>query len=188
MIQLGGANATVLDVGCGTGEFLRRLKIASGDESGSKRRWVGVEPSKEMLDVAQKKFDSSLVELRMAPADRLPIEDSTADIVVSTNAFHFFPDKQRALGEIKRVLKENGKLIITDWCNDYWIVKFYHWLERVRWNWRYRDRYPAPLTKTELLQLVQTAGFGSIQNEKYRVRVFGVFFWGMQTIRAQKID
>jgi ubiquinone/menaquinone biosynthesis C-methylase UbiE len=198
VVQLGGANANVVDVGCGTGEFLRRLHQTClpitnnnlNNNNLSKPKWIGVEPSKEMLDEAQKKFDptNSLVDLKQAPAERLPIEDSTADLVVSTNAFHFFRDKQRALGEIKRIMKKNGTLIITDWCNDYWIVKFYHWLERVRWNWRFQDRYPGPQSKSELVKLVQIAGFGNIQSEKYRVRVFWIFFWGMQTISAQKID
>eukprot|EP00980_Cylindrotheca_fusiformis_P019507 scaffold6749_cov113-Cylindrotheca_fusiformis.AAC.7 len=187
-MHLEGAPARIVDVGSGTGEFLRRLGDACNDQDLLNRKCIGVEPSKEMIAVAQKKFpSSSMVELKQGPAERLPLENSTTDVVVTTNAFHFFRNKQKALQEMKRILKDNGSLIITDWCNDYWIVKFYHLLERLRWNWRFRERYPGPLTIAELFQLVDAEGFGNIESDKYRVRVFRIFYWGMQTIRAQKV-
>jgi len=195
---LGAADATVVDVACGTGEFLRRLLVQDVQENGddsvaddknANRSWIGVEPCPEMLQQAQKKFSpSDAIELRQGPAEYLPISDHSADIVVTTNAFHFFRDKKRALCEMKRVLKDDGTLIITDWCNDYWIVKFYHWLERVRWNWRFEDRYPGPLKRSELFQLVNSEGFQDVEVSKYTVRVFGIFFWGMQTLKAHPIS
>lgn len=185
---------TLVDVGSGTGEFLRLLKshffvdnklqLTNGGQ-----KWIGVEPSKEMMEEAQKKFpqgNDDIVSFKQSPAEKLPVDNSFADIVVSTNAFHFFRNKEVALQEMKRVLKQDGKLIITDWCNDYWIVKLYHFMERLRWNWRFKDLYPGPLTKNELFQLAQNAGFANIRISKYRVRVFAVFFWGMQTIVAEK--
>ena len=209
---------TLVDVGSGTGEFLRRLKnhyendddsddtIASNDKSQQQymrindessldhhQKWIGIEPSKEMLEKAEGKFnknkanDAVAVLFKESPAEQLPIKDDFADIVVSTNAFHFFRNKDVALQEMERVLINGGKLIITDWCNDYWLVKFYHFLERLRWNWRFKDRYPGPLTTTELLDMVNnTEGFSNVRVSKYRVRVFSIFFWGMQTVTAQK--
>jgi len=92
---------------------------------------------------------------------------------------------------MKRVLKqqEEGTLIITDWCADYWNVNLYHLLERLRWNviWRYKDRYPSLLSSFELVGLLRMVGFCDVKCERYRVRVFGIFFWGMQTIRAKKL-
>jgi ubiquinone/menaquinone biosynthesis C-methylase UbiE len=77
VVQLGGGNANVVDVACGTGEFLRRLHQAclpmtnnnnNNNSNLAKPKWIGVEPTKEMLDEAQKKFDptNSLVELKQA--------------------------------------------------------------------------------------------------------------------------
>lgn len=188
--QAGECN--VVDVGSGTGELLRRLKELCEEDVevdvSADRLWIGVEPSKEMLDIAAKKFDpkDSSVELRQGPAEHLPVTESSADIVVSTNAFHFFRNKEKALQEMQRILKKDGTLVITDWCNDYWIVKLYHLLERIRWNWRFKDPYPGPLSKSELLDLVGNAGFREVESVRYRVRVFVVFFWGMQTITAKK--
>lgn len=192
--DIGCARLSVVDVGCGTGTFLRRLQDISstftenhGEDTFPKL--IGVEPSKEMLQQAQKKFDKEeriSVMLKESPAEHLPLGDNSANVVVSTNAFHFFRDKDQSLQEMKRVLVQDGTLIITDWCNDYWIVKLYHFIERLRWNWRFKDRYPSPLNSSKLIELVKTAGFCEVENTMYRVRVFTIFFWGIQTIKAKK--
>lgn len=191
---------TVIDVGCGTGSFLRGLLDTFTTNYGSlcnsiTLNLIGVEPSPEMLEQARKKFQyyesnsstSTSIVLKQSPAEQLPIDDDdTANVIVSTNAFHFFRNKDTALQEMKRVLKQNGSLVITDWCNDYWIVKLYHLLERIRWNWRFKESYPAPLSSCHLINLVKTAGFCDVQHTKYTVRIFSVIFWGMQTITAKK--
>ncbi|CAJ1959174.1 unnamed protein product [Cylindrotheca closterium] len=203
VMELGvGKNSNVVvDIACGTGEFFRRLRNLD-DTNGSisekpfnrkkKAPWIGIEPCPEMLKRAKEKFPKNdhaiAIVLHQAPAEYLPIKDHSADIVVTTNAFHFFRDKQRALHEMRRILKGGGTLIITDWCNDFWIVKLYHWLERLRWNWRFEQKYPGPLKKSELSELVNSEGFQDVEVSSYRVRVFGIFFWGMQTLKAHPIS
>ena len=200
-----GTKFSLLDAGCGTGSLLRRLldvvlyKFASIDdrdcEDTLQLQLTGIEPSKEMLEQAHKKFaneeestSTTTIILNQSPAEQLTLDDESQDMVVSTNAFHFFRDKERSLQEMKRVLKQNGTIIIADWCNDYWLVKLYHLLERIRWNWRFKDKYPGPLSSSKLIDLFNTAGFCNIEHSVYRVRVFSIFFWGMQTIKATKSD
>lgn len=181
---------TLVDVACGTGEFLNLFYEKSNLGDSMKYKLIGIEPSQEMMEQARKKLESKRsncdIELKVSPAEYLPLSDSCADCVVSTNAFHFFRHKEQALKEMKRILKTDGKVIITDWCNDYFVVKLYHFMERLRWNWRFKDRYPGPLTKDELYGLIQSAGFESIVISSYRVRVFLICLWGMQTITAIK--
>jgi ubiquinone/menaquinone biosynthesis C-methylase UbiE len=196
----------LVDVGCGTGSFLRclvdRLTIKVGMKMDN-IHLLGIEPSKEMLEVARKKFvnvnDESdckticKVTLENCAAERLLLNDNMADIVVSTNAFHFFRDKRRSLLEMQRVLKPKGEgtIIIVDWCADYTIVRIYHLLfERMRWNWRFVDHpYPSPLTSVELVNLVESIpGLQVIQHSCYQVRVFSLFHWGMQSIIIRRID
>lgn len=223
----GTSTSTVIaDVGCGTGAFLKSLfdEYVSRDHPQSydsiqlpstSLKLIGIEPSGEMLWQAMTKFDkvhnmdnvgrinnddegsNVTVVFDRCPAEQLPMDDNSVDIVVSTNAFHFFRNQQQSLREIQRVLKSSnsgahidggGTLILTDWCNDYIIVRLYHFMERLRWNWiyRYTDAYPSPLRREELAELVEAAGLCIHKHVAYRVRVFSVFFWGMQSIVATK--
>ncbi|KAL7545919.1 hypothetical protein ACHAWF_015073, partial [Thalassiosira exigua] len=191
---------SIVDVGCGTGALVRRLLDArpvstSGgggvsDGGESPYEAICVEPSPEMLEQAQEKFDKQegqLVTFLNSPAEHLPLEDESVDVVVTTSAFHFFSDREQSLKEMRRVLRQGGTLVIADWCADYWIVKLYHFFfERLRWNWRFEKRYPSPLSGAGMRGLVECAGFTEVKLERYRVRVFYIFFWGMQTIVAKK--
>ena len=208
----------LVDVGCGTGSFLRRLvdravlpvrtmttttngvaAVAVGATSSLRMRLIGFDPSMEMLEVARGKFDddemaggsTTTVTFERSPAERLPRADESVDVVCCTNALHFFRDGRRSLLEMRRVLRPGGTLIIVDWCADYALVRLYHLLEGLRWNdflgGGGGDRYPGPLTSVELRELVEsTDDLRVTRHDSYRVRVFSVFFWGMQTIVATK--
>jgi len=54
------------------------------------------------------------VEFRLADAHDMPFEDGSFDIVTCRRAAHHFADIARALREMKRVLKGNGRLVIDD--------------------------------------------------------------------------
>ena len=108
-----------------------------------------------------------------------------------------FFNKAKGLQEMFRVVKcqyDNNApcLIITDWCADYWLVRLYHFMEHLWWDWwkgyQSKHNYPGPLQSRYMQQLVEEAGFSSVRVETYRVRVFTFFFWGMQTVTASKHD
>ena len=183
---------TVADIGCGTGVYLQRFisqQREQANDAGSKiqlPKLIGIEPSKAMLDQARLKFDDNIVDFQTAPAEKLPLPDESVDVVCSTSAFHFFRDKQRALVEMKRVLNKNGTLVITDWCNDYILVKLYHnVIERLRWI-GFKEGYPGPIGSKEMLELVTETGFENIRIETYTIRFWWIVIWGMHTITATK--
>lgn len=206
------SSTVLVDVGCGTGQFFQRLIPGSSDTYKDDTyknndqielpnyEFHGIEPSAAMLQQARKKFSSSdsmknnKLSFWQAPAERIPLSDGSVDIIVSTSAFHFFGNHIKALQEMYRILKPIASssasfLIITDWCADYWLVKGYHMLERIRWNFwhRYDKPYPGPMTSTRLRELVQqTGGFTDVKVETYRIRIFGFIYWGMQTLTAKR--
>ncbi|MDP1689565.1 MAG: methyltransferase domain-containing protein [bacterium] len=104
---------TILDVGSGTGTF---LAIASKALPHSKL--IGVDPDRKALAIAREKLAGveSRVTLYEASAEELPVADKSIDICVSTLAFHHLPRlvKLKAIQEIHRVLKPDGKFILVD--------------------------------------------------------------------------
>jgi|GEM_PF-7004318 len=94
----------VLDIGCGAGLLLAKLK-------GLYSEAYGIDNSDAMIAIAKKRFPS--LKVKQADAHKLPFKDSYFDMVVSDATFHHLDVKQ-ALCEAKRVLKEGGRLVITD--------------------------------------------------------------------------
>jgi ubiquinone/menaquinone biosynthesis C-methylase UbiE len=100
---------SILDLGCGTGDMLRRF-VAAGAA-----RLVGVDASDGMLEVASRLCDGyGNIELLAGSAESLPFPAEEFDIVTSCIAFHHFPDPSGALCEAGRVLKPGGLLFICD--------------------------------------------------------------------------
>ena len=178
---------TVVDIACGTGEFVKRAKQSltkEDDNEGEGFAFYGIEPCPEMLAEARQKDDD--VQWIESAAEAVPLSDATADVVCSTSAFHFFRNKPLALSQMHRILRPGGQLIITDWCADYFLVRLYHCFELLRWNFRFSHRYPGPLPSKTLRQLVEEAGYQDVRVETYTVRFWFAIIWGMQTVTATK--
>jgi ubiquinone/menaquinone biosynthesis C-methylase UbiE len=98
--------ARVLDVGCGTGKLAARIRHEQPGVA-----VTGCDFSHGMLSQALRRADgASLVQ---ADALRLPFCDASFDAVVSTEAFHWFPDQPAALHEFHRVLGAGGRLLVA---------------------------------------------------------------------------
>lgn len=110
-IVLDGAAGRVLEIGAGTGKNLRHLR--SGVTS-----LVLTEPTEAMRDqlparVAQVGLDVP-VEVVDAPADRLPVDDASVDVVVSTLVLCSVPTLSTAARELFRVLRPGGELRLIE--------------------------------------------------------------------------
>ncbi len=166
----------ILDLGCGTGSLIQRLlQVAPESEV------VGIDASAEMLEIAKQKLPES-VDLKLGSADNLLFASNYFDIVVSTSAFHFFRSPSQALQEAKRVLKPNGRLVITDWCYDYLTCKVCDFFLRC-FNPAHLRTYGVAefqgMMEDEGLQEIAILSEGCA-NERYKID----WFWGMMTAKA----
>jgi len=96
----------LLDLGCGTGLFAARLRREL-----PALRVVGCDFSAGMLRQAHARSDA--VPWVQGDAGRLPFRDGAFDAIVSTEAFHWFPDQKAALAECWRVLAPGGRLLLA---------------------------------------------------------------------------
>ena len=101
----------VLDVGCGPGFYCAELIEEVGAEGGV----VGIDPSAAMLALAERRCeglgDISLLE---GSADPLPVEDEGFDRAVCVQVLEYVEDVAAALGELRRVLRPGGRVVVWD--------------------------------------------------------------------------
>jgi ubiquinone/menaquinone biosynthesis C-methylase UbiE len=105
----------VLDVGCGTGVFAERIRAAlprasvwgidlvSGMLTGGAERW--------------RRHAGHIVPIQ-ADSERLPFAGGSFDVVTCANSFHHYPHQDRAIVEMRRVLKPEGRLMVIDGYRD----------------------------------------------------------------------
>lgn len=102
---------TVMDLGCGAGLDL----ILAAEKVGDTGRVIGVDFNEDMLALAGKRVQGyHNIELRNGRIESLPIESSSVDWVISNCVINLSNDKQAAFNEIARVLKQNGKMMVSD--------------------------------------------------------------------------
>lgn len=92
------SDKVILDYACGIGQVGRMLKERGADV-------VGIDVSEKLLQVARK-----YIKVQNADAKNLPFEENTFDYVLAFMVLHVIDDVDKALSEIHRVLKPNGKL------------------------------------------------------------------------------
>jgi ubiquinone/menaquinone biosynthesis C-methylase UbiE len=98
----------VLDIGSGTGVLLPFLI----NEMRGEGEIVALDFSAEMLSQARAKNFAPIVRFARANVLAIPLDDNSMDLAICNSAFPHFDDKVKALKEIGRVLKNNGRLAI----------------------------------------------------------------------------
>ena len=109
-----------LDVGCGTGNYTIALANEGLD-------FYGVEPSEEMLKIARSK--NNRVKWLQGRSEQIPANDELFNGVIATLTIHHWADLGKAFGEIYRVLKPNGKMVLytalPEQMRGYWLNHYF---------------------------------------------------------------
>jgi ubiquinone/menaquinone biosynthesis C-methylase UbiE len=102
----------VLDVGCGTGYFTRVMAEAVMPGGTA----VGVDPSREVIAYARRRTRLANCSFSEGIAEALEAPDGSYDVVVSSLMIHHLPERlrPRAIGEMFRVLRSGGSVLIAD--------------------------------------------------------------------------
>jgi ubiquinone/menaquinone biosynthesis C-methylase UbiE len=147
-----GAGSRVLEVGCGTGNYIAAIQAATGCSC-----WA-IDPSEEMLAAARS--GSAGVTFQLGRAERLEFEPGSFDLVFSVDVIHHVEDHTAYFQEVYRVLKPRGlACTVTD---SEWIIRLreplaVYFPETVDVDLR---RYPH---MADLRSLMQEAGLDEIE-------------------------
>jgi ubiquinone/menaquinone biosynthesis C-methylase UbiE len=160
----------LLDLGCGTGALLLELV-----RKGASHRLSGLDLSPAMLARAQATLPKT-VHLAAGDVGALPWQANSLDVVVSSSSFHYWAYPEQALREVRRVLRPGGRVVLTDWCADYFVCRLYDWVVR-RLDPAHRRIYG----KAQCKRLLEAAGLTNVYVESYRVP----WPWGMMTAIAR---
>jgi ubiquinone/menaquinone biosynthesis C-methylase UbiE len=169
----GASLGDVLDLACGTGNLLPRL-----DEWGARvDRYTGVDVSAEMLLAARPRLAASPIPaiLETADAAALPFPDARFDTVVSASALHDFPEPERALAEVRRVLRPGGRLLLVDWSRGRVTMRALNLWLRVS-----GDSFRRMYTIDEAGALLRDAGFRVVTAERRAID----WLWELMVIEA----
>jgi radical SAM protein with 4Fe4S-binding SPASM domain len=179
------AGETVVDLGSGAGidVFIAAKKV------GPTGRVIGVDMTDPMLGVAgrsrprvARSLGYDVVEFRKGFLEDVPVEDASADLVTSNCVVNLSPDKRRVFGEVWRILKDHGRLVVSDIVADRALpphlkVNAHLWGECVS----------GALSEDELLAELERAGFYgvSILKKQFWREVEGYAFHSV-TVRGYK--
>jgi len=157
---------TVLEIGFGTGHCLRQIARLAGENG-----WVfGIDISSGMTEVTKHRLEkaslSNRVELYCADAVKMPYEDNKFDAVFMSFTLELFdtPEIAKVLAEIRRVLRENGRLGVVSISKeeDSILIGLYEWAhERFP---KYVDCRPIHVERS-----VRDAGFELEYKEKVKL-------------------
>lgn len=141
----------ILEIGFGGGRALRHLL------SMDPKRVTGVELSSTMVSEARRHFRTEIeagrLQLAEGSADELPYPDAAFDRALSVNTIYFWPDPATGLGELRRVLRAGGRLVIGTNSKEHM---------EARWFAKYG--FHRLFDNEELRGLLERAGFANVRS------------------------
>ena len=153
------AGERVLDLGCGSGWATRLLARLVGDGPEGFGQVVGLDVSDEMIRQARqesKEFENILYV--WGSAQQIPWEENFFDKVLSVESFYYYPDQDRVLKELFRVMAPKGKLFI--------LINLY---TDNQYSLQWVDKLKVPVhvrSATEYVELLKKHAFENVESRR----------------------
>ena len=173
------SNPKILDVACGTADSTIQIakSIVNAEIS-------GIDISDGMLKIGEEKVEqqglSDRISFLKSPAENIDFQDNTFDAVFVAFGVRNFSDRMKGLGEIMRVLKPNGTLMVLElsepqnvivrWCYNLYFKNILPFIgKRVSGNagaYRYLqqtvEKFPMP---KEFMEMLKTIGYQDVNHK-----------------------
>ncbi len=94
----------VLDLGCGSGLYVKKLIELGAAVKGS-------DISEELIKIARS--ENPVIDFEVASAESLPYENNSFDVVVASLSLHYLQNLSKSFSEISRILRPNGIFVFS---------------------------------------------------------------------------
>ena len=182
-----GPGEVMVDLGSGSGIdcFIAAKKV------GPDGKVIGIDMTDPMLAVANRNLTPvaqnlgfDVVEFRKGYLERIPVEDASVDLITSNCVINLSPDKRAVFSEMWRILKDHGRIAISDIVSDQTPpphIKANHHL----WG----ECIAGALTQEEFLSELERAGFYGLEvlKKTFWKEIEGFNFYSV-TVRAYKYE
>ncbi|MFQ5863088.1 MAG: methyltransferase domain-containing protein, partial [Candidatus Brocadiales bacterium] len=158
----------VLDLGSGAGIdcFIAAKKV------GSSGVVIGVDMTDEMLNTAAsfkgevaRNLGYDVVDFRKGFLEEIPVESGYVDVILSNCVINLSPDKKQVLREMWRILKDHGRIVVSDIVSDKKVPGHLR-ADKLLWG----QCLSGALTEEEFLAFIEQAGF-------YGTEILSKTFW-----------
>ncbi|NNG26128.1 MAG: arsenite methyltransferase, partial [Ignavibacteriaceae bacterium] len=154
---------TVVDLGSGAGNDVFVARALTGDEG----KVIGIDMTEEMISKANinsAKLRYRNVDFRLGEIENMPIDDDTADVIVSNCVLNLVPDKVKAFAEIYRITKPGGHFCVSD------IVLKGELPDQLKKSAEmYAGCVAGAVQQDEYLGIIEQAGFTNVEIKKTKV-------------------
>jgi ubiquinone/menaquinone biosynthesis C-methylase UbiE len=151
---------TVVDFGSGAGNDVFIARSITGETG----KVIGIDFTPAMIEKANKnneKLGYKNVEFKLGEIENIPLENSTADVVISNCVLNLVPDKIKAFSEIYRILKTGGHFCVSDI-----VLKGELPAELKKSAEMYAGCVSGAVQQEEYIETIKNAGFRNIEIKK----------------------
>ncbi len=177
----------MVDLGAGAGIDC----FIAAKEVGPNGKIYGIDMTDEMLKVANenkhlvaRNLGYDIVEFRKGFLEDIPVDDNTVDLITSNCVINLSPDKKKVFGEMWRILKDHGRIVISDIVSQEEVPPYLR-INKQLWG----ECISGALTEGEFMAYLEQAGFYGLQtlSKVFWKEVEGYSFYSV-TLRGYKFE